>query len=442
MDGEKGVWLEMLDGSWSGLLRLRVHGRSMWPTLRPGDQVTVEPVTVEGLRAGDWVLLRGPDQLFLHRFLGFTSGGQLLTKGDGHRAPDSPWPPGALLGRTIAFTREGRSAPVSSSSLRERALTRIHRLMAVAWSLVRRGGLLVLLLASIPMIVRASVGLVSFEAIPLYEDGAIRVAWETASETDMSYFLVERAIRGAGPYQAITSPIVAAGDMGWADYEIIDTQVQVGPTYYYRLVAVETGGAAEFYGPISASLAPATPTPTPTRTPAPTQTLTPAQTPTPTQTPPAETPISTPSPPVAPSPDLPATSTPRPSEAPFSPATSPTATPAPPTSTPPVAPPSPDAGPGLSPEATSISPPQGSAAASTPTPSPAAAGQSSPSPSDPSQASVPDSSRSSPGATREVEVSEGVPRLWGCLLPGLIGAGIGLILLGMWGSRRARDANR
>ena len=71
MSNSKAPWLEVLDGGWPGSMRLRVQGSSMWPTLRPGDQVTVEPVTIDDLRTGDWVLLRGPSGLFLHRFLGY-----------------------------------------------------------------------------------------------------------------------------------------------------------------------------------------------------------------------------------------------------------------------------------------------------------------------------------------------------------------------------------
>jgi len=140
MSNSKAPWLEVLDGGWPGSMRLRVQGSSMWPTLRPGDQVTVEPVTIDDLRTGDWVILRGPSGLFLHRFLGFTGDGRLLAKGDGHRVPDAPWPQEALVGRAVTFAHGGRVFSATPSP-GERARALVHRLMAHAWVLLRRVGL-------------------------------------------------------------------------------------------------------------------------------------------------------------------------------------------------------------------------------------------------------------------------------------------------------------
>jgi len=261
----------------------------MWPTLQPGDHVTVEPAPSGALRPGDWVLLRAPEGLLLHRFLRLTSQGRLLTKGDGRRLADAPWSPEVLLGRAVALTRDGRTVSVSSSAWRERVRTVRHRLSASVWSLLRRVVLPLLLLAIAPAIVLASVDLVSFEATP--QGSTVRVTWETASETNMSHFWVQRADDEAGPYKrANPAPIPAIGDIVGAFYEYGDADVTIGETYYYQLEAVEADGSREFHGPISVTvLLPATETPIPTSTP----TATPTQTPTATSTP---TPIPTPTP--------------------------------------------------------------------------------------------------------------------------------------------------
>lgn len=274
MGNGEAPWLEVLDGDWSGPLRLRVRGRSMRPTVCPGDQVTVEPVALDALRMGDWVLVRGPRGLFLHRFLGFTGGGLFLSKGDGNRAPDRPWASEALVGRAVALRRQGQTFSVSSSSLRERARTAAHWMMAKAWSFVRHVGLLVLILAFLPGIARAAVKLVSFAAT---SDGqVIRVTWETASEANMLGFYVQRALQEGGEYQRISDIIPARGDIVGAYYEHVDADVQLGITYYYRLEALEVTGAFELHGPISAALTPSTQTPT--STPTPTATPTPSAT--------------------------------------------------------------------------------------------------------------------------------------------------------------------
>jgi len=243
----------------------------MRPTLRPGDRVTAEPVAASDLRVGDWVLMRGQERLFLHRFLGFNREGQLLTKGDGRRAPDSPWPPEALLGRAVTLERQGRAVSISSSSLRERARTVVHLLLAAVWLLLRRVGLAALLLLALaPGLAEAAVTLISFEAAP--NENAIHITWETGSETNMSHFYVQRALEEGGEYQRISEQVWAEGDLfGWS-YSHDDGDVELGQTYYYRLEAVEIGGATDLHGPISAALSlPVTETPpTPTATAAPT----------------------------------------------------------------------------------------------------------------------------------------------------------------------------
>jgi hypothetical protein len=267
----------------------------MWPTLQPGDQVTVEPVTIGDLQPGDWVLLQGREGLFLHRLLGFTREGALLTKGDGHRAPDAPWPPEALRGRAVAISRQGKTIPVSSSSLRQRVQTTMHRLMAAAWSLARRVGFLALLLVVTPAIARAAVVLISFEATPVGQ--SVYVTWVTASEVDMLGFDLQRATAPDAEYQSIVF-VWAEGDIVGASYAHTDTDVKYGQTYYYRLKAIENDEDSEFHGPISVTVpfpvtSTPTPTPTPTRRappPPPPVTASPSPTPTPTPTPPTGTP--------------------------------------------------------------------------------------------------------------------------------------------------------
>ncbi|MEA3397169.1 MAG: S24/S26 family peptidase, partial [Chloroflexota bacterium] len=211
-------WVEMLTGSWSGPLRLRVRGLSMTPTLRPGDEVLTEPVEAAALHPGDWIVVQANGGPFIHRFLGCTPEGQLLTKGDAHRAPDPPWPPEALLGRAVALSRAGETLPVASSSLRERTKTQWHRLLAAVWSLGQRAGLLACLLALLlPLTVGAAVTLVSFEAQP--QENSIFITWETASEVNMSGFYVQRGLHEAGPYERL--PIGETPDFIGAEGDII-----------------------------------------------------------------------------------------------------------------------------------------------------------------------------------------------------------------------------
>jgi hypothetical protein len=434
MSGEPG-WIEILGGDLSGPLRLSVRGRSMWPTLRPGDQVTVEPAALDELRPGDWVLLKGSSGLFLHRLLGRTREGLLLTKGDGHRAPDPPWPPDALRGRAITFSRQGRTIPISPFSPREKVRTAAHWLIAAAWSFLHRVGflLLILLLITNPEVVIAAVDLVSFEAIPEPEAERIRVIWVTASEVDMSYFYVQRASQEGGDYQRISDYIPADGDIVGATYVYIDTAVELEQTYYYRLAAVEGDGDTAFYGPISVTLtflptATPTPTRTPTSTPHPIPPLLPPGTPTATRTP---TPTSPPG-------SSTSTPTPRPTRT-LPPTHTPTLTPSSTSRQASTAAPAPAAT--SKPVAADVAPPPDS---STMPSVPNHSVTESPSPASAARAASPSPSPSStPTPTRHYSTNPGAEDDKGTALPCaslllLVVAGAGLVAWGGWYLKRTR----
>jgi hypothetical protein len=129
--------------------------------------------------------------------------------------------------------------------------------------LLRRSGLLtLLLLGTSAAIVAAAVILISFEATP--QEDSILITWETASETDIAGFHIQRA-----PYvtpektdcadvsdlaRINTAIIPSAGDIVGASYAYTDTSAETGSTYYYCLEAVETDEDRELHGPVSAAL--------------------------------------------------------------------------------------------------------------------------------------------------------------------------------------------
>jgi len=94
---------ELKDAASVGTEVVRVHGRSMLPSLPPGTLVRLEPVAVQALQPGDVVALRSDrGAMALHRFCGLTSEGMLLTQGDRPAQPDAPWRAEALVGRLAA----------------------------------------------------------------------------------------------------------------------------------------------------------------------------------------------------------------------------------------------------------------------------------------------------------------------------------------------------
>jgi len=89
-----------------------------------------------------------------------------------------------------------------------------------------------------------AVALARFEALST-PDG-VNVSWETADETDHSYFDVYRSEGLAGEYlQVNQAPITGDGR-----YEFTDAAVVDGSEYRYRLEAVDRNGARQSFGPI------------------------------------------------------------------------------------------------------------------------------------------------------------------------------------------------
>jgi hypothetical protein len=289
------IWLDAVTEKLSGPMRLRVRGRSMLPTLRPGDEVIVHLATAETLAPGDWVIVRGAQGAFLHRYLGWRHG-RIVTKGDGHRALDPSWPPDAVLGRVVEAQRDGRCfyRRTPGQLRRERLLAAGHQALGDVWNVLRRVKALLLSFFAVLMavsLVWAAVGLTDFYA----EDDVdiIIIYWETGSETNNLGFHLFRSLDSANGYTDISPDppgFIASLDEGaGAFYEHEDVNVTPGITYYYKLEDVPSNGSTgTMYGPISATIPLETsPTVTPTQeiTPTATATLTPTPTPTLTSTP-------------------------------------------------------------------------------------------------------------------------------------------------------------
>ena len=92
--------------------------------------------------------------------------------------------------------------------------------------------------------------IVSFTATP--GAGQILVEWETASEINVVSFCIQRSLQEGGDFTRISECVPAKGDISATFYQITDTDVVAGTRYYYRLEVINTGGTAEYYGPISA----------------------------------------------------------------------------------------------------------------------------------------------------------------------------------------------
>ncbi len=97
-----------------------------------------------------------------------------------------------------------------------------------------------------------AVTLAAFDVTP--QEDAILVTWETASELDNVGFNLYRSEKAEGPYTRLNATLIPPqypGSVLGGLYEWLDTGVQPGVTYFYKLEDLDVKGVSTFHGPIS-----------------------------------------------------------------------------------------------------------------------------------------------------------------------------------------------
>jgi len=83
-------------------VRLTVISDSMWPVLRSGDVVCVQPIELGVIRVGEIVVMRRGGDLITHRLID-SDGKHWVTRGDDAVFADAPMTWATCLGRVIAI---------------------------------------------------------------------------------------------------------------------------------------------------------------------------------------------------------------------------------------------------------------------------------------------------------------------------------------------------
>lgn len=90
-------------------LRVKGRGFSMYPFVRTGDTLLIEPKSPAELDIGDIIFYRRHKGIYVaHRLIKKNGSATLITKGDNLRYYDEPVPVKKVLGRVISIERDGR----------------------------------------------------------------------------------------------------------------------------------------------------------------------------------------------------------------------------------------------------------------------------------------------------------------------------------------------
>ena len=115
-------------------LRFRALGSSMFPTIRGGDIITLEPAELGSIRLGDLLFFQNKGQFFLHRLIKkqqINGDPFFVTRGDNLPLPDLPFKPSQVRGKAVMLERGNRT--IKFDSLFNRYF---NRLMAIISPLV------------------------------------------------------------------------------------------------------------------------------------------------------------------------------------------------------------------------------------------------------------------------------------------------------------------
>lgn len=116
---------------------MAMHGSSMRPLLRDGDQIEVIYGTGQ-LHRGDVIVFKLGEQVVAHRLLKIRRGGdtlRFLAKGDNRLDADLLLDSGQVLGRVLSVTRTGHTLPLDTTAWR-----------TIGWLIARLGEIQVSLL--------------------------------------------------------------------------------------------------------------------------------------------------------------------------------------------------------------------------------------------------------------------------------------------------------
>ncbi|MGD9322053.1 MAG: S24 family peptidase, partial [Desulfobacteraceae bacterium] len=94
-------------------VRFRAPGRSMYPTIRENEAITVEPVALQDVKVGDIILFRSGESVVAHRVMRIEKvegkASRFILREDTWGTLDEPVEAEQILGKVVSVERAGRN---------------------------------------------------------------------------------------------------------------------------------------------------------------------------------------------------------------------------------------------------------------------------------------------------------------------------------------------
>jgi signal peptidase len=128
-------------------VRFQAPGRSMTPTIREDETITIEPVSASTVRKGDIILYNNETGVIAHRVVRIRKKDaslqphSFILRGDASITDDKPVAPGQVLGKVVSVERGGRSIALCGMKAKTKRMTRLmaSRLKRLLKPLIKRG---------------------------------------------------------------------------------------------------------------------------------------------------------------------------------------------------------------------------------------------------------------------------------------------------------------
>jgi len=118
-------------------VRFKAEGKSMQPTIRDGESITVQPMEPSDVKRGDIILYRSGGAVIAHRVEEIAWNGSriafFILRGDASSSPDQPVRPERVLGRVVSVERENQHIALGGKEARIRYTLRSHFRRLMSW---------------------------------------------------------------------------------------------------------------------------------------------------------------------------------------------------------------------------------------------------------------------------------------------------------------------
>jgi signal peptidase I len=139
----KNIGLTLLSEGKS--IRIKAHGYSMYPSIKPGSLILIEPINLKGPpRTGEIIAIRREKGLIVHRLLRTVKKGSItyyIARGDSNAFTDNPVKIDKIAGRIVGAETTGENPVKADIRINPKPnyfLNRIRVIGLLTWKKIRK----------------------------------------------------------------------------------------------------------------------------------------------------------------------------------------------------------------------------------------------------------------------------------------------------------------